>query len=272
MTANSDNLLPHLGFQRFTPSTKLAPYIQCYWFIKSRTEQNVKTTEYQHADGGMSITFNYSDNLWLDNDTHAGHCLIDGAQTKTRAIHFDGQFNAIGIRFLPAGARAFLAMPLHEIRNHLIPTGDIPISGLHTLYERLGETVSIIDKVAHIEGWLLSIIQPEQRAGKIVDASLQFLNQHHGDINVAAMATHFDINKRTLERLFNNQVGLSPKEYARNRRISQARFYLKQHPEWSLANVALQLGFYDQAHFSNQFKQVVGLSPKIYAAKSQLVA
>jgi len=268
MPNNKHNNLQHLGFQLFAPSVQLSPYIQSYWFIKSSPQQQLSANEYLHPDGGMSITFNYIDSLKFDGD-NAGDILFDGAHTSTRTMQLNGSFDAIGIRFLPAGARAFLAMPLKEIKSELLPSADIPLVGHEQLYQQLGEASSFTNKVALIENWLLNIIKPEQGANAATSAAMNVFNYHHGDISVSAVAKQLELNQRRLERLFNDQVGLTAKEFARNKRIKQARFYLKQHPERSLAEVAYDLGFYDQAHFTKQFKQVVGISPKVYATKSQ---
>jgi len=269
MSDTQDNPLSHLGFKLFAPSAKLAAYIQSYWFIQSE-QHSINTSEYLHPDGGMSLTFNYSDSLKFDDGVDVGDTLFDGAHTSTRAMHLKGKFDVVGIRFLPAGARAFLSMPLNELKSELLPSSDIPLSGHEELYQKLAEASSYIEKISLIETWLYNIIKPEPNALNVVNAALDIVNRHHGDVSIAAVANRLDLNQRRLERLFNHQVGLTAKEYARNKRIKQARFYLKQHPELSLAEVAYDLGFYDQAHFSKQFKKVVGLSPKVYATKSQI--
>jgi len=269
MSTANDNQLPHLGFQLFAPSAKLAPYVQSYWFIKSG-QHSISTSEYLHPDGGMSIMFNYSNSLKFDDGIDVGHTLFDGAHTSTRAMHLKGKFDVIGIRFLPAGARAFLSIPLNELKSELLPSADIPLSGQEELYQKLAEASSYSEKTSLIETWLYNIIKPESNALHVINAALDIVNRHHGDVSIAEVANRLDLNQRRLERLFNDQVGLTAKEYARNKRIKQARFFLKQHPELSLAEVAYDLGFYDQAHFSKQFKKVVGLSPKVYATKSQI--
>ncbi|MBL4637737.1 MAG: AraC family transcriptional regulator [Proteobacteria bacterium] len=167
------------------------------------------------------------------------------------------------------GSRAFLSMPLNEFKGELLSLTDTPLNGYDDLYHKLADVMSYSDKVLLIEDWLSQVIAPEQSALDIVNASLNLLNQHQGAVAISAIAETLDINPRRLERLFNDQVGLTAKEYARNIRIKQARVYLKQQPNLSLANVAYDLGFFDQSHFSKQFKQVVGISPKAYASKSQ---
>jgi AraC-like DNA-binding protein len=269
MSDTQDNPLSHLGFKLFAPSAKLAPYIQSYWFIQSE-QQSINTSEYLHPDGGMSLTFNYCDSLKFDDGVDVGDTLFDGAHTSTRAMHLKGKFDVVGIRFLPAGARAFLSMPLNELKSELLPSSDIPLSGHEELYQKLADASSYKEKTSLIEAWLYNIIKPEPSGTNVVNAAIDFINSCHGDVSIAAVANRLDLNQRRLERLFNNQVGLTAKEFSRNKRIKQARFYLKQHPELSLAEVAYDLGFYDQAHFSNQFKKVVGISPKVYSTKSQI--
>lgn len=269
MTKFQRNPLSHLGFKRYAPSMQLAPFVQCYWFIQSSTGHHTQTSEYLHPDGGMSITFNFSDNLTIDDGSHDDVGLLDGANTTTRVMHINGQFNAVGIRFLPAGARAFIGMPLNEIKSQLLSFNELPELGLQQLHHQLAEAKSHTYKINLIKNWLSKIIHQEQQASAVINGALQFLNHRHGNVTISTLANHFDINKRKLERLFNDQVGLTAKEYAQTRRIKQARLYLKQHPELSLTDIAYELGFYDQAHFIKLFKHVVGISPKSYQLKSQ---
>jgi len=268
MANHEDNPLTHLGFQRFAPSKGLAAYIQCYWFIRS-DQHTINSSEYLHPDGGISITFNYSDKLKFDHGLDVGDIIFDGANTTTRALHLNGHIDTVGIRFLPAGARAFLAMPLNEFKGELLSITDTPLTGYDALYQKLADESDYTKKVTLLEAWLSQVISPQQTELTLVNAALQILEQYQGVIAISTLAAELDVNQRRLERLFNDQVGLTAKEYARNIRIKQARFYLKQQPKLSLTDVAYDLGFFDQAHFSKQFKQVVGISPKRYATKSQ---
>ena len=271
MANHEDNPLTHLGFQRFAPSKGLAAYIQCYWFIRS-AQHSINSSEYLHPDGGISITFNYGDSLKFDDGLNVGDITFDGANTTTRSLHLNCHVDTVGIRFLPAGARAFLAMPLNEFKGQLLSITDTPLTGYDELYQKLADESEYIKKVALLEAWLSQVINPQQTELTLVNAALQILEQYQGAIAISTLAAKLAVNQRRLERLFNDQVGLTAKEYGRNIRIKQARFYLKQHSNVSLADVAYNLGFFDQAHFSKQFKYVVGISPKAYAAKSKAAA
>lgn len=266
MTEINTSPLPHLGFRRFAPSVELAAYIQCYWFIQLKPCQTINSNEYLHPDGGISIIFNFSDRLGFTGQNQIADCLFDGANTTTRALQLNGHIDAMGIRFHPAGAAAFLNLPLAEVKNQLLSLDELKLDHV-PLYQQLAASYNDQARIALIEQWLLEQLQPENIISKATSAALTLIKQKPSH-NIKQVSQQLGITTRQLERLFNKQVGLSAKEFARNHRVKQARYYLKQHARQPLADIAYQLGFYDQAHFSHQFKQVVGISPAVYRQKS----
>lgn len=77
------------------------------------------------------------------------------------------------------------------------------------------------------------------------------------------------ISQCQIERLFHNQVGFSPKKYARLMRVASARDTLKTPDIKNTAEVAYSAGFFDQAHLIRDFKTVVGLSPGEYLKREE---
>lgn len=269
MPDTQHNPLPHLGFKRFSPSAKLARYVQSYWFVNSELSLSNDRSEYLHPDGGMSIIFNYSDVFQFANNNKASEFIFDGAGTATRALNLKGRLNIIGIRFHPAGASSFLSTPLNEYKNTLLNHDDVPFKQQAELYQQLSEVDSYQQKVNLIEKWLTHIVKPEAVISDVVSASVNFIQQHHGQLTISDLAKQLGFNQRRIERLFNSQVGLTAKEFAQNIRVKHARTYIKQKPNLTFAEIAHDLGYYDQAHFNHQFKQVMGISPKRYSQKSQ---
>ena len=84
----------------------------------------------------------------------------------------------------------------------------------------------------------------------------------NGSISITALAQELDTTERTLRRRFKNTLGVSPKTYARQLRISAAAM-LADHcitPGW--ADIAVKTGFYDQAHMITEFRALTGSTPK----------
>jgi AraC-like DNA-binding protein len=74
---------------------------------------------------------------------------------------------------------------------------------------------------------------------------------------------------RTLQRLFRRYVGVGPKWVLRRYRLHDGADLLARGEAAELADLALALGYFDQAHFSREFKDQIGLTPAEYATRNQ---
>ena len=68
-------------------------------------------------------------------------------------------------------------------------------------------------------------------------------------------------------RMFKNSTGQTPREYLINHRTNKAR-QLLMNTELSIVDVAYQCGFSSHAHFSTQFRRLVGTTPQAYRKHS----
>ncbi|MBL0886923.1 AraC family transcriptional regulator [Myceligenerans indicum] len=82
---------------------------------------------------------------------------------------------------------------------------------------------------------------------------------------VTALAAELGTTPRTLQRLFADWVGVSPKWVLQRHRIHLAAELLGRDPGLDLAGLAAAVGYYDQAHFTGDFVRVIGLAPGEYA-------
>jgi len=89
-------------------------------------------------------------------------------------------------------------------------------------------------------------------------------------LRIEDLSKELNLSSATLRNLFREHVGLSPKEYTRILRIKKALQTGNQNEE-SLAAMAFDLGYYDQAHFNHDFKLAIGLSPGNYFKRQELV-
>ena len=93
---------------------------------------------------------------------------------------------------------------------------------------------------------------------------VEFVTAHfHEPILVADLAEQAMLSESQLHREFGRRFGITPNQYIREVRIGVARHILETE-DLSMAQVASQCGFYDQSHFSRQFKTSTGLTPLQY--------
>ncbi len=85
-----------------------------------------------------------------------------------------------------------------------------------------------------------------------------------GQLSVDALSGAGHVSKRTMERIFKENVGIPPKEFIRIVRFQEVLKRLRQAGsvnEESLLRVAFDLGYYDHAHLTNEFKKYAGILP-----------
>ncbi|WP_262047416.1 helix-turn-helix transcriptional regulator [Bradyrhizobium sp. Bra78] len=127
------------------------------------------------------------------------------------------------------------------------------ICGISLLFERYGSSEPI---------------QTEASCPKAVDRAVEFLHARACDhINLEDASRASGVGLFHLIRLFQKHLGLTPYSYLTQVRIAKSRQLLRLGEP--VAQVALDVGFADQAHFTKRFKQFTGTTPALYARSMQ---
>ena len=104
--------------------------------------------------------------------------------------------------------------------------------------------------------------KPDQDA---ITAALLYINEHFCDkLTVSEVAQAVGVSARYLTRLFQEHLNLGVSTYITYVRISKAIDFKHQNPQYPLTDLALDMGFGSQQHFSKVFKERMGVSPKKY--------
>jgi len=105
---------------------------------------------------------------------------------------------------------------------------------------------------------------------RLLDKAGEAMLAAHGRLPVREVAAAAHATVRTLERRFKQAAGHTVKDVSGLMRFEQARNQLMQHPTASLAALAQELGYADQAHLGREFKRYCGLTPAAFARKARL--
>jgi len=92
------------------------------------------------------------------------------------------------------------------------------------------------------------------------------LDASGGTVPIAALRAHTGLSKARLVAAFRDQVGLTPKRYARVVRFHRTLGLLQAGGEDRLAEVALAGHFYDQPHMNAEFRTLGGITPRAFLA------
>ena len=255
-----------LTLRRFAPCAALRPYVQCFWQARGKAGGEPTVVELLHPDGAMGLLFNFGGPLKRNGGQVQGGCWIDGPKRCTARLAVGETLDLLGVRFLPGMAFAFVSEALSALAGQELTPGEaLRRLELANLHERLGESPHMAGRLALLEEYLLARLHQGERTPPGLMAALGWLDYHQGQGSIAALVDELPFGQRRLERLFLRYVGLSPKRYARLLRVAHSRELIKRGEEaGSLTDIAHAAGYFDQAHFIHDFKDVIGLTPGGY--------
>lgn len=191
---------------------------------------------------------------------------------STRTLAGDGW--VFGVMFQPAAGALVLGRPVNELTDRLVDLETVPsldspalVSDLRDLLaDDPGDPGRQRAACTRFEATAAELA-PVDGEGRLINAVVEYVETHPEVLRVAQVTRRFDLSERTLQRLTARRIGLSPKWLIQRRRLHEAAGVLRSGGTRSLADVAADLGYADQAHFCRDFRTVTGLTPSEFAAE-----
>ncbi len=184
--------------------------------------------------------------------------FIGGLHSKSFHIRAsNGKGRLLSICFKPHKARHFIPDRLNLYKNQIVEFDAIGME-----IGRIEETASNNKLIQGIEQGLSNWYLPKQST--IISHALELMESHCGFIAIEKITEKLNISNSHFRLRFNEEVGMSPKEYSKILRIKYITKLMSANPELKLTQLAHSLNYFDQAHFNHDFKSVTGLSPGQY--------
>jgi AraC-like DNA-binding protein len=195
--------------------------------------------------------------------------FITGSHTASYVSNIAAGEPVMAVHFRPGGAFPFLGIPLGDLEDAYVGIDQVWGSDGRDLHERLIETSSTEARFQILEEFLLS------RPGLSIDrepgvAAAMSAIEDNPSVRMADIQDLVGMSTKRLIALFRAEVGLSPKTYARVRRLQAALRLLGAGPVGG-AQVAAEVGYFDQAHFVRDFQSFTGITPTEYSRQRILL-
>jgi methylphosphotriester-DNA--protein-cysteine methyltransferase len=134
-------------------------------------------------------------------------------------------------------------------------------------FDAIGTTMSsgAVDRaelVRILRRWLLPIVDGLDDTGRLVNEACRIAEQEASVVRAVDLAARVHVSPRTLERVVRRTVGMTPKWLIECRRLQEAATRLYSEPGTDLSDLAVELGYADHAHFSRQYKRILGETPE----------
>ncbi|MBL7962583.1 MAG: AraC family transcriptional regulator [Flavobacteriales bacterium] len=256
------------------PSPLLSPYIAYFLELKSDTPEvgdehnRVKVLPVPHAQVVFSFGGPSFERVMGGSKQPSPGYAITGYTTRTIEYSNPDNLGVVMAGFHPWGLQPFFKKPLSPIIDRNLPLCDV-FSGTDKLEREIRQAPDTSTRLNYIERFLLAHLHRPALDEAIVQ-SAQGIMEAKGQVRVQDLADAIPLSRRQYLRRFENAIGAEPGLFAQLVRFQSVFESMDRHgstPDWPA--IALEAGYYDQAHFINAFRSFTGLSPTKYLEQMQ---
>ena len=179
-----------------------------------------------------------------------------------------GSSDIIAARFHPDGFVPFASMSISDMENKAVPLKDLFGEDGHQLEIQVLSSETNLIRIQLIEDFFLQKLTSPETLERLIRSGIELLHKFNGQVSVTDLAALLNTNRRQLERKFYTSVGISPKQLSKIIRLQSALKMLEQKQFTNLTSLAYANGYFDQAHFIKDFKELTGMSPKKFYTDS----
>jgi AraC-like DNA-binding protein len=257
------------------PSPALAAVVKHYLIIENNN-QSANLKHRMFSDGNTGMVFNYGDALLHQRDQlleTLPKCFMYGQLDAFQHIISVGKIGMLIVVFHPFGASGLLKVPAAELKNAIFDADSFFPRETGILLDNILHQTDALSRIQIVEHFLLRKLVNQPHKGELAIHAVHLINQHHGNLSVAALTPVLQVSERQLQRIFEEHIGLTPKRFSGVIRIQYFLKLLRKSPATtSLTQMVYDCGFYDQAHMIREMKNISGFTPGQYAGQPALLA
>lgn len=246
----------HIDLRRHPAEGALAAYVERYWTVRWDLPAGASYESVTIPHPCVNLSFMPV----LGAEVH-------GPGTAISRHPLAGTGRVFGVKFRPGGFAAFVGEERAALADWTVTAAAV----FGPAVDELGAAVMGGDDAAGraaVAGFLTERLpeRPDPRYERLLRIVAAIL-EDRSITRVDQAAERFAMSTKSLQRLFQAYVGLGPKWLIRRYRMHDAADRLAAEPGADLAALAFELGWSDQAHFTNDFKDLIGSPPAEYAAQ-----
>lgn len=258
-----------MRYEERLPCARLQPLVDRLWALET-SATDAATPSPVLPDGHVEVMVHVGEpfaEVGVDGREHTqGHVLIGAQMTEAARLVTRPSALVVGARLRPWAAGLLTGVPQHHLTGRIHELVSVDRSLAVRLRQHVSGRSDTTDAMNALETVLLSTFAVRRQSPRLAPSSslIQAVTQatgRNGLVRVDELATAAGVSARQLERQFAVHVGLSPKRFLRILRFQQVLGALREPNSSGWPDLALRHGYYDQAHFINDFKSFTGETP-----------
>jgi AraC-like DNA-binding protein len=260
---------------RYKPPPPLDRFVEVIWVMEAPAAPHSK--ERLLPDGSVEIVFDLGSGRFpiFTNETLTCReffrdSVVCGPHSRPFGIDTSTGTSVAGVHFKAGGAHPFLKLPSGELHNmHVGLDAFWGPAAATRVRDQLLEAPTPQARARVLEHQLLAIAAGRPDRHPAVAFALNEFRATPETQKISAVTNQIGISPRRFIDIFRNEVGLTPKLFCRIRRFQQALRQISRGAPIHWPSVALEAGYFDQAHFIHDFRAFSGINPSAYLTDYQ---
>nr|WP_285477965.1 helix-turn-helix domain-containing protein [Amycolatopsis sp. NBRC 101858] len=238
---------------RHAPAPELAEFVEYHWVL--HWDRRGKPPHEQRVLPNLSVHATF----------FPGASGVYGPMHDVFSHRLEGRVQGLGVRFRPGCFRAFLDGPVSDIADRTVPLVDVFGPRVIEAAESVQIATDDAQMVRTIDNLLIANRAGLSIAARRAAEAVESIARDPGITRVAQLCADTGLTTRSVQRLFAEHVGCTPKWAIRIYRLNDAAQRIAAEGEPDYAGLAVRLGYSDQSHFIRDFRAVTGQPPGEYA-------
>lgn len=249
------------SYQIIPPPDILKDYVRHFWTLDIFIPGNAGASFSSYVDDsqGMSFQLDCNQSVLFHKDALLPVAMLHGLNTVPSVVRYKKSFSSFGLVFYPHVVKEIFGIDAcHFTDKHISIEDHIE----RFLAEQIVTAKNTKERIDIITAYLVRKINSTSKPERSVRLLVQYINCNAEMVTVRNLASQWHINERQIERLFKEQVGVTPRHLIKVAKFQKALNLLSGNNSKSLTQIAYHLQYADQSHFIHHVRQLCGLSPK----------
>ena len=187
--------------------------------------------------------------------------FVSGLGDTFVVCEHDGFQQGIQVNLTAIGARLLFGVPMSELSGRVVSLPDVLPARHRRLGERMQDAAGWDERFELLDRALVDCMAGARVETSVVAWAVRRIEETGGTIEMRALARELGYSRKHVITLFRDQVGLPPKLLARIVRFDDLLRHLRAGAAGSWADLALECGYYDQAHLVREVRRFTGVTP-----------
>jgi len=242
------------------PNAALADFVECFWVVRDRPRR-IRTPDRILPDGCPEWIVHVGDEFerqiagrWVRQPKS----FLAGTLSHPWLVRAGRRVCTLGIRFRPGTVALLFNMDLAGTANREINLRTVLRGNAASLARAVRDCRTTQQMLTVAEQELLNLVAPRLHNKPRSHAAVKRILVSKGKTRIETMARSLGLSRRTLERVFRRELGISPKHYARIVRLNSVLATMNAAERERIVTIALDAGYFDESHLLRDFRSLAG--------------